>query len=413
MKSLVTKKLLPFAILGGVFGLYSQISQAAGNSSTSFQDALFKNANTHGELKYRYEGVEEDNALQDAEASTGRIRLGYKSGTFYDFFVMAEYEFVHSIGSAHFNSGENGNNQYSAVIDPDNSKFNQLFVSYTGIQDTSLIIGRRNSVLNNGRLVNNFAWRQHDFTYDSAILINNSIEDLRVVLVFIDYAETPGLFAIQDNTKNINLVYSGFEDFELTAYYTRFDISNAPVVSSQNLGFRIEGSYPLNDDMSLTYDAEFIDQKEYAGNPMKYSANYLALEAGLEWDNASVSVGSASLGGQTGNFLGSFRTPAGGGHSYHGWADQFQNIGGIAPEGGLDDRYVMLSANLPFGLSLVTAYHDFSAEDDGRDWGTEFDISLSKTFMGKVQVMLKYADYNADQFSVDTQKAFFEVSYSF
>jgi hypothetical protein len=43
-------------------------------------------------------------------------------------------------------------------------------------------------------------------------------------------------------TLNLNFVYSGFEHFDLSAYYTRFDITNARVVSNKNIGFRLDGN---------------------------------------------------------------------------------------------------------------------------------------------------------------------------
>ncbi|MFW5427398.1 MAG: hypothetical protein ACKE8R_09115, partial [Methylophagaceae bacterium] len=54
--------------------------------------------------RLRYESVEQDNALKDADAFTIRTTLGYKTGDFYGFSAFAEIEDVTELGSDNYNS---------------------------------------------------------------------------------------------------------------------------------------------------------------------------------------------------------------------------------------------------------------------------------------------------------------------
>ncbi|MCX4187539.1 hypothetical protein OMP95_06750, partial [Methylophaga sp. OBS4] len=77
----------------------------------------FIEAMTGGKVSFsarlRYESVEQDNALKDADALTLRTTLGYKTGAFHGFSGFVEFEDVSDIGSANFNSTTNGEADHS------------------------------------------------------------------------------------------------------------------------------------------------------------------------------------------------------------------------------------------------------------------------------------------------------------
>ncbi len=62
---------------------------------------------------------------------------------------------------------------------------------------------------------------------------------------------------------------------------------------------------------------------------------------------------------------------------------------------------------------MTVIYHDFSAASGNQTYGDEWDFSLAKTFAGKHQFLLKYADYNADGFATDTTKWWLQYYVSF
>jgi len=101
-------------------------------------------------------------------------------------------------------------------------------------------------------------------------------------------------------------------------------------------------------------------------------------------------------------------------HKFNGWADQFLGT----PAAGLEDIYVNVSSKLG-GFKVMLVYHDFSSEDGSDNYGSEVDISLSRSLSKKASVLLKYADYSADDEAnsvlgkVDTQKIWLMLTMKF
>ena len=66
-----------------------------------------------------------------------------------------------------------------------------------------------------------------------------------------------------------------------------------------------------------------------------------------------------------------------------------------------------------FGTLVQVTYHDFNAEEGNADYGDEIDIAIAKQVHKNVHLLLKYANYNADDFGTDTQKAWLQVTVAF
>ena len=88
------------------------------------------------------------------------------------------------------------------------------------------------------------------------------------------------------------------------------------------------------------------------------------------------------------------------------------------PANGLADFYVDLTykvknleRHLKFlnGLLAKFQYHDFDADDGQLDHGNEWGVYLKQPINEYVYVEVKYANYNADNTSTDTQKFIFGV----
>ncbi|MFK7815069.1 MAG: hypothetical protein AB8B92_01925, partial [Gammaproteobacteria bacterium] len=68
---------------------------------------------------------------------------------------------------------------------------------------------------------------------------------------------------------------------------------------------------------------------------------------------------------------------------------------------------------------IVVTYHDYEADDDDfgpDDYGDELNILWGKPNMFGVNGLLgaiKYADYDADDFGVDTKKAWLLLQYRY
>jgi hypothetical protein len=105
---------------------------------------------------------------------------------------------------------------------------------------------------------------------------------------------------------------------------------------------------------------------------------------------------------------GQFRTPLATLHKFNGWADKFLNT----PTDGLRDLYFTLNGSYE-AFGWLIAYHDFRADTGGGRYGNEFDWQLTYRSDWQQLFAIKGAHYSADEFSVDTTKAWFWTAYTF
>ena len=78
----------------------------------------------------------------------------------------------------------------------------------------------------------------------------------------------------------------------------------------------------------------------------------------------------------------------------------------------MEDTYIVLTANLLKG-KWTLVYHDFSGESGGGDLGTEIDGSAAWSFLDHYGVLVKFASYDADNFSDDTTKFWLQLTANF
>jgi hypothetical protein len=121
------------------------------------EDALkFGQDGNYGQIKfdtrYRYEHVDNEGPLKNANANTLRLRVGYLTPEYYGFQGYAEYQGLVAM-QKDYNSSKNGLKQYSTVLDPQVSELDQLWLSYKGIPDTNIIGGRQRIKLDDDRFI--------------------------------------------------------------------------------------------------------------------------------------------------------------------------------------------------------------------------------------------------------------------
>ncbi len=128
--------------------------------------------------------------------------------------------------------------------------------------------------------------------------------------------------------------------------------------------------------------------------------------SGLKISKVTLGIGYEVLGGIAGE--GSFTTPLATLHKFNGWADKFL----ATPPNGLQDAFVSVAAKLG-RFNLVGVYHDFSADTGGSSWGTEIDAHIIYTTPWKQKIALKYAQYDADEWAIDTTKIWIWTQWGF
>jgi hypothetical protein len=370
-------------------------------------------------LRYRYEFVDQDGIDKHANASTLQAKVGAQTGTWHGFSVLAEAEAVLHLGSDRFFDSNNGKTQYPTVLDPEMVELNQLYLDYTGLEDTLVRLGRQGINLDNQRFIGTVGWRQNDQTYDAVLLKNSSIEGLTALYSYVGRVlliTDPDLSSNDPESDHhlINLSYSGFSFGTLTGYaylldYQEYYDNN----SSDTFGLRLAGTVELDNGYKLPYELEYAHQSDAADNPIDYSADYYHLAAGITKDGLMGRAGYEVLGSDGGNA--GFRTPLATLHKFNGWADKFLST----PDNGLEDIYIgagyMTNADNPWfnAINVAAFYHWFGANEGGDDYGEELNLVISKPFDKYIKGSLKYAAYNADDHATDTNKFWATLEASF
>jgi hypothetical protein len=380
------------------------------------EDSLYS-ALSEGKVSFsarvRYEGVEQKNALKDADALTVRTTLGYATGDLNGFSGFVEFEDVSDIGSAKYNSLTNNETQYSVVADPEGTEVNQAYLQYKN-SGNEFKLGRQEITYRGApfhRFVGNVLWRQNHQSYDALSYVNTSFKDTKLSYAYINKVHTifgedrsAGLIengVIHMDSHLINLQYTGLGVGKLEAYSYLLDYEDAAVNnanSTATYGLRLNGGQMLTPEFKAIYTLEYATQDDYADGDMARQ-DYQLYELGGKYKGWLAKV-SYEL--QEGDGTYSFKTPLGTNHAFQGWADQFLNT----PSQGLQDLSFTVVGQV-LGAKLVAAYHDFETDKDSLDAGSEIDVLLHKPFMKHYAVGVKYSDYKADSdFSslVDTKK---------
>lgn len=397
----------------------SAASAAPAKAAPEEPKSDFTKALTEGKVlfdaRYRYEHVDQGGLAHDADANTIRTRLGYETGKFKDFSALLEFENITDIGGEHYNDTINGKTTYPTVADPEDTALNRLQLSYTGIPDTNVTLGRQNITLDNQRFVGGVAWRQNDQTFDALSVKNASIKDTTLYYAYANQVNrifgTDSTVGTWDDT-NIHLLnasYAGLPFGKITGYTYLLDIPDSAALSSATYGARFEGKQALTKETNGLLNLEYAHQRDYDANPNHLSVNYYSIEPG-------VNMGQWTLKGQYESIEGNGTNAAdtahamqfalGTNHAFDGWADKFLTTPGKGlVDANLGVTYVAKSEDSYLnGTKAMVVYHDFSAESGSGHYGTEWDASLEQTIEKHYTAGIKLAGYNADDLYTDTVK---------
>lgn len=382
--------------------------------------ALVDDATPYLDLRYRFEQVDQDGSANQAKASTLRTKLGYKTGQWHHLSAALEFENITYLGNDTFNNTLNGKTRYPVIADPDSTEINHAFFTYAGIPHTTFNFGQQPLNLDNQRFIGIVGWRQNEQSYDAATITHTSLPDTALFYGYIDnvnriFSGDHPLGDLDSQSHIFNAAYSGLPYGALTGYAYLLDFQNPAAwgLSSQTLGLRFNGNREMENGIKWHYAAEYARQRDYGNNPTEYDTNYTHFTGGVGIKGFTVSLGYEVLGSDGG--MAAFQTPLATLHAFNGWADKFLST----PAAGLEDVYasvfykVNTDNRLLDGITLGMVYHDFSAETGGADYGREWDASISKSFGENYSVLLKYADYEAEQFATDTEKLWLQLGLKF
>lgn len=378
------------------------------------------------DARYRFENVDQNNDLRDANAQTLRTRAGFQSGKWYGLSGLLEVDNVSRIGDDAYNSTRNGQKEYAVVADPDGTEVNQALLRYDH-KLGSAVLGRQRINLDNQRFIGSVAWRQNEQTFDGALTQLKPLDGLTLSYAYLDQVNTVfgpdnGRYDNVTNPANIdghshliNAQYMLMPELTATAYSYLLDLDNIAValtaaegtLSSQTSGLRLNGVVA-----GVSYALEYAQQKDYGDNPLELDSEYYLAELGYTIKGVQLKAGYEVLGGDNGSGNRAFQTPLATKHAFQGWADQFLTT----PADGIEDAYVGVTAPL-LGGTLQAWYHDFSTEQGSDDYGNEIDLSYAHPIPGVKGLvgLVKYATYDSDDKArtVDTDKVWLQLQYTY
>lgn len=376
------------------------------------------------DARLRYEDV--DTPSLDADAVTLRLRAGaelkHKSGLS----LLAEAEgtmaIVQTYNAFPFTITDSQRRPgYAVVPDPMNVELNRLQLQYKSKRVT-VTLGRQRINLDDQRWVGNAGWRQNEQTFD-ALRGEAKLGPISVDATYAISQRT--VFGIDAGPR---LAYDGDFVFlgagaklgpvKLKAFAYLLDYDPAEQVGplalgnadTQTYGLRAGTLLMLSPKSSLTLTASFARQSGWQDNPVSYAATYFAAEAGLALGPLGFTAGYEGLGADNGRAV---QTPTATLHKFNGWADLFLTT----PAGGLQDWYGGASIKFPKvkalpGLNAAVTYHRFDSDVGSLHYGDEWDASLGFK-LGRVGVLAKFADYDADAFGGDTRKLWVQLEVGF
>lgn len=369
------------------------------------------------DTRLRYEHV--DQPATNADALTFRLRGGLEA-TQGKFSFLAEGEgtisLVNDYNAFPFAIADSQRRpQYSVIADPQNIELNRLQVQYKD-GGNAVTLGRQRINLDDQRWVGSVGWRQNEQTFDAVR------GEAKVGPANFDVTYAINQRTIFGTDAGPRTAYAG--DFlfagagikqgpvsaKLFAYVLDYDEAFFVANSSKTVGLLVNAALPLSKQAKLNLKASYARQSDAGKNPFDYSADYVALEAGPSFGPVTAVVGWEKLGSDNGRAL---QTPVATLHKFNGWADIFLTT----PNAGLQDLYGGLSAKfdkvkaLP-GLNANVTYHRFDSDVGSIDYGHEWDASLGFK-LGKVGLLAKYANYQADGFGVDTEKFWLQAEWAF
>jgi hypothetical protein len=373
------------------------------------------------DTRLRWEHVDLETPSQDADAITLRIRAGLEIAHRSGFSVLVEGEGLLAINED-YNSTTNGLTGFATVADPESIGLNRAQIRYAR-SGNSLTLGRQRINLDDQRFVGSVAWRQNEQTFDA---VRGELPRLGPLAIDLTYAIAQ--HTVFGSEAGPRARYDGdflFANAVLTRgplrvrlfdYLVDYDADEpaAARFSSNSIGVRADIAQPLGGGVTLNSMVSYAQQRDTGANASNYSAPYVAASFGVGMRGWSLTARFEELGSDNGKEA--FQTPLATLHAFNGWADLFLTT----PRNGLRDYSIAAGYTAPgttrvaglAGFSVLGSWRRYEADFGGLDYGSEWNAQV-RFRLGRVGVLAKYADYDADGFGRDTQKFWlqFEVSY--
>ena len=369
-------------------------------------------------MRYRYEFVDQK-GLDNANASTLRTVLGYKSGEFHNTDAVLEVENITEIGERRYNDTVNGRSNYAKVADPKTTEINQAYINWKAPFKTNFKLGRQEMGINSQRFIGISPWRQNHRSMDAALITNNYFKDFELSYAFIGRVNTTSgsespVGVLDNNNINLfNVVYDGLENTKITAYDFLMDIKDPAASSgslsaigssaSKTVGIRTSYSNNIDDSLNIAANLEYARQSSFGSSSTNYDVDYILIEPSVKYKNLKFLTAYEELGSDG---YKSLIITLGNKHGFNGFVDKFATV----PVNGLKDFYSTIEYKVKSDnkylndLDAIFSFHNFYSDKKSMHYGKEYDLFITKEFAKHYNIGLKAAYYKADEFDVDTAK---------
>ncbi len=386
--------------------LAAPIAQA--QSAASGLREMVTNGTTSLRVRYRLEHVDQADFDERALASTALGRWTWNSARSDAWSFGLEADYVFWAGIEDFNSTTNGKTQFPIIADPEGGDLNQAFLKYA-VDGLTVTAGRQRINLGSQRFVGGAAFRQNEQTFDAlrvqwfrgdATLDYSYVNNINRIFGPGDGLQ-PGDWYGDTHLLRGSLQSAPGQEVAAFAYLLDLSNDNGPPNSNASYGISYRGEFDL-----ATVNVTLSRQSEWADNPVTYNAPLYTFRGDFPLGGETVlTLGYELLGSDDGRRA--VRTPLGTIHARQGWTDKFL----IAPPDGVRDLWFSVAGNLG-GARLMGVYHDFTAHQGGRSYGSEIGFDVTYTLPNRVGLEFKFARYDADGYDTDTTKVWFMVGYS-
>ena len=385
------------------------------------------------DVRLRMEEVDQTPFVEEAHATTLRLRAGFETGKAWNTSLLVEGEGVTPLREDYRpDPSQPTHLTYPVVADPEAYEVNRLQLVNTSLPGTTVTLGRQRIVLDDQRFVSNASWRQNEQTLDAVRIVNKPLPALSIDAAYLNQVnrvfgpDSPqGRYTGDGVLANVGyqfpigkLVAFGYVlDFDPLTSFPGLTAAQAAALnpvrfSSETYGARFSGERPLS-RFKLAYAGSYAQQNDYGSNPFEFDLDYYSLELTGTYRQYSLTLAQEVM---QGNGTIGFSTPLATLHKFHGWAEKF----GTTPANGIDDRYAALAYQTKGlwaldTLSVMAIYRDFASERGAIDLGEEVDLQVQAKYQRFV-ALLKYADYDAREGVTpvayrDTRKYWIQLEY--
>lgn len=393
------------SVLTAILALVALSFAAKMPQAAEFEENAKKTKPTFN-VRYRYESVDQNGFVEEAGASTARLRLGWVMPAEEGVSVGIQADHVATLGAEDYNSTDNGRTEFPVIADPTGFDLNQAFVRYRK-GPLTLTAGRQRIAHGRQYFVGFKAWRQNEQSFDAVRVQTagdqTSLDYAYVVRVNRIFGPRDGAQpgAWSSDSHLLRAMWTPAEGHSVGAftYLLDFDNANGPANSNATFGLDYAGAFG-----AFGVAASLGLQRDWADQPVSYQAPHYAVEAGWTHESTKLTLGWEAFGSDNGFTA---QTPIGAEHIYRGWTDKFA---AWKPGAGLRDTYASVSTKVG-AWTLATGLHTFGSWDGDLDYGTEAGVSTAFSWE-QVSLLLKVSRYWADEHATDTTKTWLMLVYS-